>query len=103
MGFTRCQQDGDRKTLSVGSKVEFDRETATRTARSLILIPPPCGLHCLRDYLEQDAAYAPQAPVAKTGPRRHRQLPQRLEPIREPIKDDVRRAKRQMADPYSKG
>lgn len=40
MSLPRGQQDSERKTLSVGAKVDLGRETAARTAKSLVLIPP---------------------------------------------------------------
>jgi hypothetical protein len=35
-----CQKQTDRKTLSVGPKVDFGREATARAAKSLVLSPP---------------------------------------------------------------
>ena len=40
MGLAGGQQDAERKSLSVGPKVDFAREPAARTAKSLVLSPP---------------------------------------------------------------
>ncbi len=46
----RRQQESDRKTLSVGSKVDFGREPAARAAKSLVMSPPlaPAAQWCAR-------------------------------------------------------
>ena len=52
--FARCQKESDRKTLSVGPKVDFGREATARTAKSLILSPPfaPAAQWCCRSSAE---------------------------------------------------
>ena len=50
VGLSGDQQNSERKTLNVGAQVDFGRETAARTAKSLILIPPlaPAAQWCAR-------------------------------------------------------
>ena len=50
VGFSRGQQQRDRKTLSVGPGMDFGRKPAARTAKSLVLSPPlaPAAQWCAR-------------------------------------------------------
>ena len=50
MGFSRCQQERDWKTLSVGPGVDLGRKATARAAKSLIFGPPfaPAAQWCAR-------------------------------------------------------
>src|SRR6185437_13544928 len=50
VGLPGRQKETDRKTLSVGPKVDLGREAAARTAKSLVLSPPfaPAAQWCAR-------------------------------------------------------
>lgn len=50
MGFTRREDQGERKTLSVGPSMDFGRKATARAAKSLVLSPPlaPAAQWCAR-------------------------------------------------------
>ncbi len=65
VGFPGGQKKTDRKTLSVGPKVDFGREAAARTAKSLVLSPPfaPAAQWCARTMVLSIICSAGVAPL----------------------------------------